>query len=56
MTASQHAERHLLALPSWLREQLEQQVSDTTYVHAHDFTMRWREKQARDHQSKLEGK
>ncbi len=46
MRASEHAARHLLALPSWKQEELDRQARDTNYVHVHDFTMRWKQEQA----------
>jgi hypothetical protein len=54
MNSRDHAIRHLLAKPSWEQEMLEQQAHDTNYVHVHDFTMRWRRQQEREHAQVIE--
>jgi hypothetical protein len=54
MKASEHAARHLLALPSWKQEQLESEWHDTGFDAAHDHTMRWRARQEANHAQELQ--
>jgi hypothetical protein len=55
MTSRDHANRHLLALPSWKQEQLELEANDTHFDAGHDFTMRWGRQMA-EHARDIEGK
>jgi hypothetical protein len=52
--SADHAARHLLALPSWKQEELERNWHDTTFDAAHDFTMRWRRQQERNHAREIQ--
>jgi hypothetical protein len=49
MNSRDHANRHLLALPSWKQEQLEREANDTTFNAAHNFTLAWRDRQEAEH-------
>jgi hypothetical protein len=53
MNSREHANRHLLALPSWKQEQLEREANDPHFDAGHDFKMRWRRHQERKHQEEL---
>ena len=53
MRATEYARRHLLAMPSWQREELERQARDPFYVHVTDFQKRWRERQEIEHSKQL---
>jgi hypothetical protein len=56
MTSRDHANRHLLELPSWKQEQLQREANDPHFDAGHDFTMTWRDRQEAEHARDLEGK
>jgi hypothetical protein len=49
MNSRDHANRHLLALPSWKQEQREREFNDPHFDAGHDFTMTWRDRQEAEH-------
>jgi hypothetical protein len=57
MNSREHANRHLLALPSWKQEQREREFNDPHFDAGHDIKMRWiRDRQEAERATELEGK